>query len=360
MAAKHRVIFERLQAAILDGRYGEGERLPSEAELVSEYRVSRPTAGRALRELERLGLVVRRVGSGTFARRPAASGSLFGLIIPRLGEIEIFEPICTQIAREVQRHGHFLLWGDSTEGSGRPPGAQAEALCRQYVERKVAGVFFAPLELTPEMDVVNRRILERLSDARIPVVLLDRDIVRPPDRSPYDLVMIHHSRAAYLLTRHLLGLGCRRIHFLSRPLSAPTIEMRRSGYREALFDAGITPRESWVHVHDPEDQDYVRRIVERDKAEAIIGVNDVTAAQLLHSLDSAGYRVPRDVRVVGFDDVKYATLLRVPLTTIHQPTEALGTVAVQTLLERSRNRTLPPRDILLQATLVVRKSCGAK
>jgi DNA-binding LacI/PurR family transcriptional regulator len=64
--------------------------------------------------------------------------------------------------------------------------------------------------------------------------------------------------------------------------------------------------------------------------------------------------------MAGIDDVKYASLLSVPLTTIHQPCAAIGTVAVNTMVERLRNPTLPPRDILLNFHLVIRDSCGSR
>jgi len=72
-----------------------------------------------------------------------------------------------------------------------------------------------------------------------------------------------------------------------------------------------------------------------------------------------GIRIPDDVRLVGIDDVSYATLLPVPLTTIRQPTREIGEAALRTMLDRLRTPRLPPREILLDGELVVRKSCGA-
>jgi LacI family transcriptional regulator len=69
--------------------------------------------------------------------------------------------------------------------------------------------------------------------------------------------------------------------------------------------------------------------------------------------------VPRDVRVVGFDDVKYATLLGVTLTTIHQPCRDIAITAFRAMLERIAEPTLPARSMLLSPRLVVRESCGA-
>jgi GntR family transcriptional regulator of arabinose operon len=69
--------------------------------------------------------------------------------------------------------------------------------------------------------------------------------------------------------------------------------------------------------------------------------------------------VPDDVRVVGIDDLEYAKLLPVPLTTLRQPTRQIGDAALATMLERIARPTLPTRDILLNCELIVRESCGA-
>ena len=77
------------------------------------------------------------------------------------------------------------------------------------------------------------------------------------------------------------------------------------------------------------------------------------------ALEAAGIKVPRDVRVVGFDDVRYATLISVPLTTVYQPCRDLATVAFRAMLERIADPALPARNFVLNPRLVVRESCGA-
>jgi DNA-binding LacI/PurR family transcriptional regulator len=79
----------------------------------------------------------------------------------------------------------------------------------------------------------------------------------------------------------------------------------------------------------------------------------------MRSLEKAGFKAPRDVRVVGFDDVKYATLLSVPLTTIHQPCRDIAAVAFKTMLDRIADPTAPASSRALTPRLVVRESCGA-
>jgi GntR family transcriptional regulator of arabinose operon len=357
---KHRQVFEHILADIESGRLKDGERLPTETELVKEFGTSRPTVARALRDLQNLGMVERKVGSGTYVRRsrkPVDSWR-FGLLIPGLGSTEIFEPICGQLARLAQKQHHTLLWGDFGDKRGEADPELIEQVCDSYIRQTVAGVFFAPLELTEDKDRINQSVIAALEAARIPVVLLDRDIVAFPQRSRFDLVGIDNRRAGFLIADHLIRLGCRRIDFLARPASAPTVMLRIAGYREALISTGITPDPRWVHSGEPTDESFVQRIV-ADGATAIICANDLTAANLMRTLDMLGCPVPQKIRVVGFDDVRYAELLRPSLTTIHQPCVDIGTIAMQVMLERIENPTFPPRDILAQPTLIVRQSCGA-
>ena len=93
-APKYQQVYSALRRDIQSGRLGKGDRLPSEAELVRLFGASRITVGRAVRDLQAAGLVERRAGAGTFVRAPQrATGLSFGLLIPDLGETEIFEPI---------------------------------------------------------------------------------------------------------------------------------------------------------------------------------------------------------------------------------------------------------------------------
>lgn len=345
--------------AIAAGEYEVGARLPSESELIKTFGASRPTVNRALRELQLAGVIERRAGSGSYVKADAvARGHVFGLLIPELGRTEIFEPICRGMAEAQRDSHHVLLWGSSLTDSSNIE-EQVSLACRQLVAKKVSGVFFAPLELTTEKDAINRRIAEVFEKAGIAVVLLDRDLVSYPERSRYDLVGIDNRRAGYVITAHLLKAGCRRIVFLGRPRSAPTVDLRICGYKEALAEAGVGA-EPHVGRVEPEDAADVRSLLETARPDGIVCANDFTAAHLLRTLNGLGVSVPDEIRLAGIDDVKYASLVSVPLTTIHQPCSAIGAVAVSTMVERLRAPTLPPRDVLLNFHLVVRESCGSR
>ena len=355
--SKHDRIRQTLTEAIASGQYEPGQRLPTEAELVKTFGASRPTVNRALRDLQLSGVIDRRAGSGSYVRADAAArGNVFGLLIPELGRTEIFEPICRGMADAQPGSHHALLWGSSLSDSVNVEEQAAQA-CRQLVAKKVSGVFFAPLELTREKDAINRRIANLLDKAGIPIVLLDRELVPYPDRSRYDLVGIDNRRAGYTITDHLLKCGCRRVAFIGRPHSAPTVDARISGYREAMSDAHLEPH---IFRVDPEDSTEIKRILSKVRAEGFVCANDFTAARLLRTLESLDVAVPEQVRMVGIDDVKYASLLAVPLTTIHQPCADIGAVAISVMLDRLRNPQLPARDVLLNFHLVVRDSCGSR
>jgi GntR family transcriptional regulator of arabinose operon len=351
--SKHERIRRTLTEAIASGQYEPGHRLPSESALVRTFGASRPTVNRALRDLQLSGIIERRAGSGSYVRADAAArGYTYGLLIPELGRTEIFEPICRGMAEAQHGSHHVLLWGDEANVE-----EQAYQACRQLVAKKVSGVFFAPLELRREHHVINRRIADVFDKAGIAVVLLDRDLVPYPDRSQYDLVGIDNRRAGYTLTTHLLKIGCRRLVFLGRPRSAPTVDARISGYKEAMSDANLKPSVCRI---DPEDRAEVKRILGTVRPDAFVCANDFTAAQLLKTLNELGVAVPDEVRMAGVDDVKYASLLSVPLTTIHQPCADIGAVAIGAMLDRLRNPKMPSRDILLNFRLVVRDSCGSR
>jgi DNA-binding LacI/PurR family transcriptional regulator len=360
---KHKEISRHLLSEIGSGRYKPGSKLPSEARLVRQFGVSRPTVGRALRDLAAEGLIERRAGSGTYVRptTPHSSARILGLIVPGLASTEIFQIVCGEIASLARVHDFGLLWGGSanprvdTDASLK----HAEEICKQFIERRISGVFFAPAELQTGQEESNTRLAESLRQAGIPVVLIDRDLLNFPKRSDFDLVCIDNIAGGCMIAEHLIKLGCRRLFFVARPLSATTVNARVAGIREALVRNRLEPELGWIHSGDPSDLKFVRALTAGWSADAFICANDDTAAVLMRSLESQGARVPHDVRVVGFDDVKYATLVSPPLTTIHQPCRDIAVIAFKTMLDRLADPTLPSRCISLTPRLVVRESCGA-
>jgi DNA-binding LacI/PurR family transcriptional regulator len=357
--SKHRRVFEHLHANIQSGVLKAGDRLPSEAELGRLFDASRITVAKAVLDLQRMGLVSRRPGAGTHVlAQHHAAGHTFGLLIPELGLTEIFEPICHGMMRSPFARPDALLWGNAST-SVRESAREAEQMLNSFIVQKVAGVFFAPLELTAEKDAANRRIVRTLEKAQIPIVLLDRCYMPFPERSAHDLVGIDNRRAGYVAAAHLLDLGVRRLVFFAEENAACTVDARIAGTHEALRHHRIVPDREPAWRGSPQDEAFVRRMLDTARPEGILCANDLTAARLMQTLLGFGVRIPEEVRIVGIDDVKYASLLPVPLTTIHQDCAGIGAVAMATMLERLEHPELPSRDVLVPTRLVVRRSCGA-
>jgi GntR family transcriptional regulator, arabinose operon transcriptional repressor len=351
---KYKQILEELRRGLASGKYPVKSRLPGEVELGAQFGVSRLTIQRVLKEMQIEGLVERRAGSGTYVReRVSKVGHLFGLLIPGLGDTEIFEPICQGMAKAGRNGSHALLWGDTNTGTGRDLGKLSMDLCLDYIHRGVSGVFFAPLEGSADKDVVNETIVERLRDARIPVVLLDRCVRGYPERCDFDLVGIDNRRAGWMMTRHLVKKGAKSLAFVARPLSAATVDARIAGYRDAGGNGHLLHWDAGV-----DSPAVIAKMMSDWKPDGIVCGNDATAAGVMKALEAAGYRVPGQVRIVGIDDVRYAKLLPVPLTTLRQPCLEIGEMAVQLMLSRIANPSMPARDVLLDCELVVRESCG--
>src|SRR4051794_22170230 len=188
---------------------------------------------------------------------------------------------------------------------------------------------------------------------RIPIVLVDRDYLPYPARSAYDLVGIDNYRAGYRMTRHLLEDGARRVAFAFRPGSAATGDARKAGYREAMRQAVLATTD---FPAGGTDLDAVKALWEEVRPDGVVCANDLMAARLMQSLMRLGCRVPQDVRMVGINDVKYASFLPVPLTSLRQPCRQIGEEAMRVMLERLQAPEGPLKDVLLECHLIRRMS----
>lgn len=351
--SKYRSIFETLRREIRGGRYPAGVSLPSEERLIRRFGVSRITAVKAMDELVKEGLVYRRRGVGTFVTCEARSESgQIGLIVPGLAYGEIFPPITQEITRIAQHDGFSLMLGDISAPSPMKRAHEACRVARRFVERRVAGVVFQPLAFLKTPDRVSREILTMFMDADIPVVILDRDIAAAD--IPHDFVGIDNLAAGRLVGAHMLERGAKRIHFLMRPNCASVIRDRLDGVRSAL--AGHLPKDHLIIADAADAKTLAKWFKRARRPDAVICESDYVAARFMATLAKFGLAAPDDVLVSGFDDVRYAEITNPPLTTVHQPCEAIAAMVYRALRERMRDREMPSRKILLPAPLVVRAS----
>jgi LacI family transcriptional regulator len=350
-------IFEHVHDTILSGAYSATGRLPTDGQLMRRFHTTRATVAKAMKELERTGLIQRRPGAGSFLRPAAqANGAFVSTLIAGLGDTEFFEPICAQIAQACHACNLSLIWGATSPATPVGGDTDIDALCARFAAQHVSGVFFVPDEL-PDVrpDNRNQRIAHALTAAGIAVVLLDRDVVPFPEQSPYDLVGIDNVDAGYKQTRHLLDCGCRRILYVTRPGCLWTKTARIAGYRLALEQAGLPFEPANVCTGDATDPAFCRSLLRR-KPDGIVCFHDPVAIYLIQQFQRLGVRIPGRVKIVGLDDVRYSAFLPIPITTLQQPCASIGTQAADLMVRRLNHDTHPPRRILFDTRLIVRTS----
>jgi LacI family transcriptional regulator len=195
--------------------------------------------------------------------------------------------------------------------------------------------------------------LRRLAE-RLPLVFVSRSIAGLEDRS----VDIANLRGAHEATRHLVALGHRRIAHVSGPAWHRHAIDRRSGYEQALAQAGIELDPSLVVEGDFEEASGAQAVDAllgaRLEFTALFAANDQMAMGAMAALTRYGLRVPADVSVVGFDDLRFAAFLAPPLTTVRQPALQIGLAAAQAAARLLAGE--PPRLPSFATELVLRQS----
>ena len=249
--------------------------------------------------------------------------------------------------REARRQGHGVLIGSIDRD-----GSDAERYLRMLIERRVDGILTA----APQMEH-DARIGELLRGL-VPAVSIHRI---PGGGVP--LVGSDHVETALLATRHLLGLGHRRIATVTGSGGRQVTSMRLKGYERALEEAGVSYDPGLVESGDWEaDGAYEATGRLLDKAPditAFYAQNDTMAFGVMSALHERGLGVPEDCAVVGCDDIPMAAHAIPPLTTVHVPFYETGETAVRLLLDVIAGRSESPKRVLLPVRLVRRRSCGA-
>ena len=350
-------LFRSLKGEIAAGKYAKSRVFPSEFALARRFGVSRSLAANVVAELEREGFVFRRQGRGTFVARGAASRRI-GLIVPDVATPEFFKPVVSEINRLAREAGYELRFGEVWSASQEERASQMRRLAAEFVEGDFVGVIYEPLA-GPSGDEINAHILGLFDRKKLPVVLLDCDIVPMPDRSRYDVVGVNDFAAGGRIAAHLVRAGAKNVHFLMCSHRPTTFLNRLAGAKSALRSAGaeIAAGGSVLNA-EPDDLDalkaYLRR--HRPRPDAFVCGNDNIAAVFMRTLERAGLRVPGDVMLTGFADLPIASLVTPMLTTVSQNHKHIAQSAFRRLLERVADPSLPPCDIFLPASLVVRES----
>ena len=355
--ANYQTIYTSLREQILKETYHTGHLLPTEQELAKKYAVSRPTIAKVYNKLQDKGYVLKKKGLGTIVtyNNPDTIPT-FGLLLPGAGESEIFSIINDQLVKQSESGKFNCLWDGTTASSADIRKSLIEACCDIYIQKKVDGILFSPLEKIHHTNELNAQVCSKINAAGIPLVLIDRDIVKFPEKSGFDIVCLDNFNAGYVMGKHLADAGCEHIHFLYRPDSASSVNIRLSGVMEMAWEHDLPFSKENVHCGNPDDLDFVKQIKVVKGKTGIVCANDSTAAVLMSSLDALDIKISSDVLVCGYDDMKYSQHLKHSLTSYRQPCEEIANISLELITRRVKNKNRMPVTVLLTGEIVVRAS----
>jgi len=267
-----------------------------------------------------------------------------GVLLPDLFG-EFFSEVIRGIDVAARARGYHLLVSGYHEDR-----AETQELLRA-MRGRVDGL----IALSPELDA---QAFEENLPAGFPVVFLN-GLVR---KGGYSSIRVDNYGGAFAMTRHLIGLGHRRIVFVAGPEGNHDASERQRGYRDALRRQGGS-RALEIPGDFREETGYraaPQILRARPSPTAVFAANDAMAIGLLCAFRVRQVRVPEDVALAGFDDIPIARFITPPLTTVRVPIATLGSRATARLLqalEGAGGRSRPEET--LATTLVVRSSCGS-
>lgn len=273
------------------------------------------------------------------------------VVMPSIG-VPFFADIMRGIHAEASRRGYGIVISDTQDNS--LSAKQVEAM---LISRHADGIILLGTASPLGGEILGARRRD------IPIVIGCEAIT--PDLAQYPSVHIDNIQAAREATEHLVGLGHRNIAFIADVPGSLLMADRLKGFHEAIEAAGSgmsAPAIVYGGLTVEGAEHAARRLLAlKHRPTAIFCANDDTAIGAAHAVIESGFRIPEDISLVGFDDMRYARVMRPALTTVRQPAEEMGVRIVQSLCRDIEN---PPRKATVRVPeivphqLVVRDSTG--
>ena len=285
------------------------------------------------------------------AARSLVTGQTFnvGLVVPDL--VHCFFAEVAKGATPVLRAKDYNLLISSSE--------EEPELERSETEHLIAGGVDVLLIASAQAD--SKDFFAQLDAQGTAYVLIDREI----PGVDANFVGVDDQAVGLLATRHLIGMGYRRIAHIGG-LGVSTAEGRLAGYQRALSDAGIAFNPALVvrraqidRVAEESGFVAMQSLLAMDlRPDAVFCFNDPMAIGAMKAIFQAGLRIPHDIAIAGAGNLPYTDFFRVPLTTVDQNSVQIGAKAAALALEliAAKGEERPPKRVLLEPTLVVRES----
>ena len=276
------------------------------------------------------------------------SANMIGLAISDIRN-DFFSVLAKGAENECQKNNWNLMLCNSNDQHDQ----DIENL-KMLADKGVSGIIFGMAsETTPEM---AQECIDFLNREKIPYILVDRYV----DSCDGAVISTDNEAGGYRATRYLLETGHRNIVCITGPSNLLDSQQRLEGYKRAIRDAGIEPDDKkivegrYTYQSGLEAADRMTR--QGILPDAIFACNDMMAIGAMKRLREKGYRIPEDISVIGYDDIFMDEFLEVPLTTIRQPTEAMGQAAAEHLIGMQTGRERKNDRIVFQPELVIRQT----
>ncbi len=265
-----------------------------------------------------------------------------GLVVPDISN-PFFGDLVKASEKIAKDRGYSVILGDS-DGD-----VTAET---EYIEAFRGRMCEAIILVAPR---VEDSVLQELN-SKIPLILVDRKI----DDEEIIQVYLDNAAGAYSAVKHLLDLGHRRIGFVMGPENVPNSHRRKAGYIDALKEYGLEfdPELEFQGEFKVETgkEAFEKFVTMKDPPTAVFNSNDLMAFGFVIAARDAGYSIPEDFSVVGFDDIFLSSLMEPALTTVRYPFVEMGTQAINMLLDSFDTNRKVTMNENLKHELIIRKS----
>ncbi len=339
-----------LRERIISGIWREGDTIPSEKTLCTEFNVARGTLRQALRRLEDAGYLRREQGRGTFVQTKDRQAGVLGtparrvaFIVPYVRDSSV-PTIFIGFQEAAERLAWSVLFRQANTGL-----EEQRSTIKRLIDQQIDGIALYAA------DSDNANPLAEIIPPDFPIVLIDRYL----KGVNADYVASDHFGGALWAVQHLIDNGHRRIGFIRWLSTATSIEHRMLGYQQALRERNIPIDPSLTfHVESYPTVDItslVAYLMRPDHPTAVMAANDQIAIALYRAAVIAGLHVPQDLSIIGFDDLDISSQLEPPLTTLAQPFRQIGEMAVHLLQQRIADGGAFQR-ITLSSQLIIRGS----
>jgi len=258
-------------------------------------------------------------------------------------------PFYAEVVRGVENscyeRGYSLILCN-TEGDEERMNRSLETL----MQKRVDGLLLMCTEThLPSAEILNRY-------PSVPMVMMDW----APFEGRGDIIQDNALLGGEMATRHLIERGYRRIACIAGPQDKTPARLRLEGFHKAMVAHGLTVPDGYVVDGDFEFQGGFNAMTQllalEPVPEAVFTSNDAMAVGVYHALYQAGLQVPQDIAVMGYDNIELARYLTPPLTTVHQPKDELGELAIDTLIHRMGAPDASQQTLVLTPELVERGS----